>query len=166
MALSATQALPLAKKNVATMLSNSATFKTWVEAANAAAALANIIVSASDAATMPSPFALIFAKRFHREKISQAPTWRDHAEIRIIFGGVVPAEYESNEAQAVLWWEEKIGAIQAELEPLSEIHMGQLVEMGITEPDMDAVAEPMRASAKRKNTSGLDTFEQELYVRY
>lgn len=106
-----------------TVLSECPAFQEWVEAANAAAALAHIFEFAADAADVaaldPKNYAIVLCGDDYASGLigigSGTGTWRTRGSVGIVFEGIVPEEHFDSHADANYWFHNYAGAFWEEL---------------------------------------------------
>jgi len=122
--VSATGPLSLPLENLRTLLANSATFKTWVGAADVTAAKDRIYLAGVAGTAYTRPYAVVMqAGAGGLERVAEA----DGAAKRFIASGRlllaleddVPSDYQSSYADAELDFTNTIGAIISEMEALA-----------------------------------------------
>lgn len=112
-----TDALSLAASTLRLTIADSATFRTWTNSANQAAALAKIFSGSAPAGTT-APFAVIEGPvdRWARDGGGARERWVGTAELVVRFRGSAPTEADSWDARFEFL--NKVGAIARELRAL------------------------------------------------
>jgi hypothetical protein len=120
MTVTATGVISVPLSALRTMVSQSATFQTWVGAANAAAALASIHMVGLAEADVARPFALVTLGDNWRRTYAGTNRFTMNGELFLVLEGEVDAANVDDFADAEFEFTNTVGGIIEDLEALSE----------------------------------------------
>jgi len=105
--------------NLATLIANCATWRTWVEADTVAEAKASIYPSPVDFDDMARPYACIWWDReFRKRAIAEYTSVAGPNSLELVIEADVPEAYRDDHTDAMYWFLNQLGAIIAEAEAL------------------------------------------------